>query len=198
MSTATLPLRWELQNLTLGANTTNSFTATCSTIMSEGADEEDFGRGYDFSAANLADVTTATSPKLLIAMRPATTFNSITNRQTIVPLSYDVYSSVACQYEVHYSAVITGGTWVVWDVNSGVEINTNGTFVSAGRIIQQGFLGIAGNVNSRASASGALSSRMPIALDSTGTNQSRNLSLIMRNNSAGGVGRGLLNWRELR
>lgn len=197
MSTATLPLRWGAQNT--GAITgTNSFTATCASILSEGADNEDFERGYDFAAANTADVSINATATHLISLRPAQTIYSQTNRETIIPQSYEVQTSAASYYEIHYGAIPSGGTWQSADSTgiSGVEICTNATGFTAGRVISAGFA--SGTVQSRGSSAGSIISRLPIALDNSGTNQSAGISIIIRTITGNGTARGAVCWKELR
>jgi hypothetical protein len=138
MRSATLPLRYELSS-TAGAS---SMKQICSTVISEGGDA--LASASSFTASNGTTTRTgiaAATP--VIAIRPSTTFNGLTNRMTILPNAADLYIASPSDNPVYWRLVrggtVAGGTWGSADANSGVLVNTTGTAITGGVAIAAGY-----------------------------------------------------------
>jgi hypothetical protein len=138
ITTATLPLRYEIENIgtTTGASTLKQI---CSTVISEG--------GYEMRGAQQAVGTNIMAVKALATAGvyyPLVSLRLKSNRlESIAVLSA---ASILPKDNGNYSwrllggSTTTAGTWVSAGDNSSVEYNISGTAVSGGRILAQGFL----------------------------------------------------------
>lgn len=137
MKTASLPVRWEI------SGNPASMYATCCSVTSEGGDEP--AAGFIFAADNGITLRTvaAGTPLPAIALRPATTFNGLTNRiaaeledWTFLPVA----GAAAYKWEIRYNCVVTGGAWAAVDTNSMMQKNVTATGVATpGIVIASGY-----------------------------------------------------------
>ena len=169
MTTANLPLRYSVENVSASTGS-QAMDAICSSVVSEGGFEE--SRGFPFSARTGTAARSVTTALAALSIRPRLTFNSITNRSTIILTGVDVMaltkSAVFC---VYYGSAITAGTWVNVDENhSTVEYNITATGFSGGICIATIFVPAAAQGTSRSpgAARSAINSRLPLALDLAG------------------------------
>lgn len=142
MTTACLPLRWEITNISTTASS-SSMKQICSTVSSEGGYEErallqSVSRG--FTSAGATDTGTAGTEVPLIAIRlKSTRLDSI-----VIPhASYifvDTNSTVS--WRIWQRATVTGGTWVSHSNASSVEYNISMTgFTTTGlQPVGEGFI----------------------------------------------------------
>lgn len=191
MTTAVNPIRYEAKNLSTTGGTTNSIVGTCATVITEGVDNNDLNRGYELYQANQYNQSINTTQSEIISFRPAKTFGGITNRETVLPVRFNIYSDAVSLYEVQYGASLTGGTWYSSSSNSAVEWSTNSTLMAAGTPVTGGFIVLGGSSGGEGMVMDSASlNRYPIVLDNSGTNQSFGMSIIARTVSGTGVARG--------
>lgn len=140
ITTASLPLRYEMTNL--GATASSStLKQVCSTVISEG--------GYQLSGVQQAVSTPINSPRTLTTAATLYPVISIRLKSTrldgIVILTalsiLGITNNANYQWQVIASGTTTGGTWVSAGTNSCVEYNITGTSFATGtgRILASGF-----------------------------------------------------------
>jgi hypothetical protein len=137
ITTATLPLRYEIENIgtTTGASTLKQI---CSTVISEGGYEM---RGLQQAIATnimaVKDLTAAGTYYPLVSLRlKSNRLDSIAilSAISILPKDNGNYS-----WRLLGASTTTAGTWVSAGAASSVEYNISGTAVTGGRILAQGF-----------------------------------------------------------
>lgn len=141
ITTASLPLRYEMTNLGATAST-STLKQVCSTVISEG--------GYQLAGAQQAVGTPVTTPITLTTA--GTTYPIISIRlktarlDSIVILTalsiLGITNNANYQWQVIASGTTAGGTWVSAGTNSSVEYNITGTgfTIGTGRILASGYL----------------------------------------------------------
>lgn len=143
MRTANLPLRYEIEN-TGDTASASTMTQICSSVSSEGGVQE---RNVTFSASNDTTLrTVSTTPLPVLSIRCGTAFpagGTIENRETVVPLNYDIYSEDApIHYKLVYNGTVGGASWVAANAtHSGVEYDVSGTAITGGIVIDAGYIG---------------------------------------------------------
>ena len=140
ITTASLPLRYEIANTTSTASS-STMKQVCSTVISEG--------GYSLSGAQLSAGTTITSPYTLTTagtFYPVVSIRLKTARlDAIVILTaisiLGITNNANYKWQVVASGTTTGGTWVSAGTNSGVEYNITGASFATGtgRILATGY-----------------------------------------------------------
>jgi hypothetical protein len=137
MTTASLPLRYEIKNT--GATTSNSLLKqVCSSVISEG--------GYELRGSQQAIGTPITASRSLAT---AGTFYPIVSLR-LKATSLDavvILTALSCiadtasnfNWQVRASTTTTGGTWVSAGTDSAVEYNITGTDTSGGRTLASGY-----------------------------------------------------------
>jgi hypothetical protein len=142
MTTASLPLRYEIKNT--GVTTSNStMKQICSSIISEG--------GYELNGAQQAvqtpigspvDLPTAGTYYPIISLRLKTTPNRLDAIVILTALSIlGITNNVFYNWQVRANAATSGGTWVSAGDNSAVEYKIDGGTVTGGRVLASGFTG---------------------------------------------------------
>lgn len=142
MTTANLPVRYEITNTGVAASST-SLKQICASVSSEGGVQE---RNVSFSVSNgatLRTVGTALFP--VLSIRCGTAFpggGTVLNRETIVPIRCDIFSEDATIYwQLLYNATITGANWQnVNTTHSGAQYDVSGSVVSGGLVIDGGYV----------------------------------------------------------
>lgn len=148
MRTANLPFRVEIENTGIASGET-IFDFNCVAINSEGGSEPVGIKGATNNGiatggnTPLRAVTSSTDLLPILSIRPKTTFNSLTNRGQIRPISYRIASKDA---PVYYSIVLNGTLTgeLFNDVNtenSIVQVDTSATTLSGGTIVDCGYVG---------------------------------------------------------
>jgi len=174
ITTANLPVRWEIVNDT-GVAAGASMKAICCSVISEGGLQES-PRGIPFCASNgIVPITVngGTTPVPIIGIRPKATFNGITNRGRII---ISGVSALAQNEIIHvrgrWDATITGGSWVSVHPDSIVEYNVTGTSVTGGIPVNAFSVPAAsqGSNNNPGSGGAGLLGRLPMTLDIDGAN----------------------------
>lgn len=142
MTTANLPLRYEVRNTALQAGPTTGFKQICSTVISEGG--ENTTSPDQIRSASTPLATTTTIPVALtpiLSIRLKSTFNGITNRGLVKPTSLDllITGSKNCYWELVLNPTINPSVWNPVDASSIVEYNVDATTISGGFVIASGF-----------------------------------------------------------
>lgn len=179
MNTANLPVRYELvtDGTATGAKTAK---AICTSVASEGGVQVDSFISWtvDNSIAQISVGTAGLVPILML--RPIATFNSLTNRGHIEPVSIEIISDVKVRYVLLYGypgnvlSFTNTPTWTDRDTTRsiaqyGIPNATPGTvsggIMTGGGIIQTAGLGI----NTAGVDDFSLISRRPLQNDYAGT-----------------------------
>jgi hypothetical protein len=139
ITTASLPLRYEIRNTTAttGASTLKQ---VCSSVISEG--------GYELRGLQQAIGTPITAPRVLGTA--GTYYPVISLKLKSTKLDGIAIISAASimgvgngknyAWQIVAGATTDGGTWVDVGANSCVEYNITGTSVSGGRVLASGFI----------------------------------------------------------
>ena len=162
MQTATLPVRFELTATgTVGSTTTMS--QICSTVMTEPGLELD--RGVQYSVGNGATTITVSTRRPVLSIRPALTYNSVSNHVGIQPTKLEVYTNQQNLYwEVIYNGTLTGASFASAGTSSAVMYDVAATAISGGIRINSGYVGSGAGPQSELDWG-----ELPITIDITGT-----------------------------
>lgn len=140
MTTATLPIRYEITN-TGNTTGTSMMTQICSSVISEGGFQLS-GSGNPRAASHAIGTPVRlpndTSFKPIIAIRlKSTTLNAVVLpvAYTIVPVAQSFF-----QYRIYKRAITSGGSWVDLAADSSVQYNLAPTALVSGDIAEQSFL----------------------------------------------------------
>lgn len=197
LTTANLPVRWEIVNTGVGV-ATKTLTAICSTVFSEGGVDHELG--YPFTGGNGVTFRTGIGITAIpiFSVRPAATFNSITNRINVQFTSLDIFADDAMLWQFIYKpTTITDASFSSPVTHSSVEVDVSGTAITGGVIIASGY--IAASNKGGLAAAIDIRSKLPFYLDSAGTDQSRGFSITVQ--TLGGTNKqaaGQANWVEAR
>lgn len=138
MQTAVLPVAAEIVNT--GTSTANEFNFICSAVESEGGQPPP---KFTFGAYNATDISTTTTERPLLLIRPGTLFRSLENRIVGIPklVVVSTEGSRAGFRIILNPATLTGGTWTSASLNnSAFEYNNGATAFTGGETIYRGFL----------------------------------------------------------
>jgi hypothetical protein len=138
ITTASLPLRYEITNLGVTTNP-STLKQVCSTVISEG--------GYELRGAQLAIGTPITAPTSLATAGVEYPIVSIKLRAgyldgvvILTALSIMGVATGIYNWKLVATGTTTGGAWVPAAVDSAVEYNITGTSFAGGRTLASGFL----------------------------------------------------------
>lgn len=146
ITTASLPLRYEIKNIgTPSPATSSTLKQVCSTVISDG--------GYQLSGSQQAIGTPVASPRTLTTA--STDYPIVSLRLKASPDRLDAIVILTAasilplpsagspnhNWKIVATGTTTGGTWVSAGDDSAVEYNITGTSFSGGRILASGFLG---------------------------------------------------------
>lgn len=141
MSTACLPIRYELENIAAtGVNKTSRMIAICASVLSEGGYEirgKPKSIGWELLDAP-RDIPAKNTLYPILALRLKTTrLGAI-----VIPRDISLINTVAgdCRWAIVLRATVTGGTWYSAGDDSSVEYNLEGTnAITDGTIVRQGY-----------------------------------------------------------
>ena len=138
MTTASLPIRYEIKNTGVTASNT-TIKQICSTVISEGGYEL---AGLQQSINNVVgtptDLTVAGTYYNLISLRlKSTNLDAIAIVSALSLLG--ITNNAIYNWQIRSNATTTGGTWVSAGPGSSVEYKLDGATVSGGRILSAGF-----------------------------------------------------------
>lgn len=134
MTSATLPLRYEIENTSATASNSR-MKHICNTVISEGGSTPKVSPSA--VSTPLAGVNTSnTDFTPVIALR----LKSTNLDGVVVPVDADLYGiqSTAFRYAVYNNVTVTGGTWVSAGAESNVEYNITGTSFTGGYKLTEG------------------------------------------------------------
>lgn len=135
MTTATLPIRYEIENLT-ATTSASSMKQICSTVISNG--------GYLkitetwTAAVPTKNVTGSYTPLIAIRMASGRTDS------VIIPAEISIFPTTADDFEwalIRNPATLTGGTWTTSAPKNNVQYNIGATALTGGTIVLEGFFG---------------------------------------------------------
>jgi hypothetical protein len=142
MTTASLPLRYEIKNTGTTASS-STLKQVCSTVISEG--------GYELRGDQWGVGTTVTSPKTLTTAGTYYPVVSIQLKSTnldaiaiLTALSILGINSNPCSiaWRVVRGATLTSPSWTPASGDSSVEYDLSATGVSGGQVLASGYIGI--------------------------------------------------------
>ena len=141
MTTASLPLRYEIKN-TGTTGSVSTLQQVCSTVISEG--------GYELRGLQQAVSIPITTPRTfaatntyypIISIKLKTTPDRLDAIVILTALSIlGTGNGINYNWQIKASGATSGGSWVDAGDNSAVEYNITGTSHSGGRILASGFL----------------------------------------------------------
>jgi len=196
-TTANLPVRWLMTNTSAPASAKTMY-ATCVSVATEGGDQTELGHPFGFGNGATTR-TVSTTPIPIVSVRPATTLNSIANRIKFRLESISLMNDKDIYWELIYLPTsITNVSWQSPVTHSSIETDIAGTAISGGVKIEGGYVSVGGKKDT---GSGRMPfiSKLPIALDSAGTDQSRSLSVVLtRVGASDAVAVAQINFTEVR
>ena len=192
MTTPNLPLRYEMV-ATGAAGAQTDLIQICASVISEGGFIEE--RAFPFSAGNGISSISVTSRRPIFSIQPAGTFNSITNRGRIQLETLDINAATqACYFEIVYNGTLTSPSFGAVDSSSIVEKDVAASAISGGIVLFSGTVGAAG---AREEKVIDLLSKLPLVLDSAGSNPIV-LSVVATAFTGTSSVSAQLTWREMR
>ena len=142
ITTASLPLRYEIQNVAAPSPATSStMKQICSTVISEG--------GYQLVGAQQAVAVPVNTPRTLgtagvyypvISLRLKASPDYLDAVVILTALSILPVTTGNFSWQLRASGDTTAGSWVSAGASSSVEYNLTGTGVTGGRILASGFV----------------------------------------------------------
>jgi hypothetical protein len=137
MTTASLPIRYEIRNTGTTANS-SSMKQVCSSVISEG--------GYELRGAQQAIGTPITASRTLTTAGTFYPIVSLRLKATALD-AVVILTALSCiadtasnfNWQVRSSTTTTGGTWVSAGTDSAVEYNITGTGTSGGTTLASGY-----------------------------------------------------------
>lgn len=139
MTTACLPIRYELENTGTTA-TSNEMRQICSTVISEGGFQ---GRSFNYSVGrdftNLRDLPSANVmyPVLSIRLKPDR-LDSIVLPDVVDILG--VTNNASYKYQLRLNASVPGNNWANVSVTSHVQYDFSATSMTGGTILNSGYV----------------------------------------------------------
>ena len=141
ITTASLPLRYEIENL--GTTSTNStLKQVCSTVISEGGYElrgRQGSVGTPISAPR--DLTATGTLYPIVSLRLKTSPNRLDS--IVIPTAVSILgdgNNAFFEWRLQSNATTSGGTWTSAGDTSSVEYNLSGVSSSGGRTLAKGFI----------------------------------------------------------
>ena len=140
MTTATLPIRYEITNTGVTAGN-STMTQICSSVISEGGFQL-AGSGNPRAASHLIGTPVRLpndqSFKPVISIRlKSTNLNAV-----VIPINYSLVpvAQSLFQFRIYKKAITSGGSWVSSAADSSVEYNLAPTALVSGDIVEQTFI----------------------------------------------------------
>jgi len=141
ISTASLPLRYEIKNT--GATASNSvMKQICSTVISEGGYQLGGSQqSIETAIGSPRDLTTAGTYYPVISIRLKSSPNRLDAIVILTAISLMAITNNAnYNWKVVTNGTTTGGSWVSAGIDSAVEYNITGTSFAGGRTAASGFM----------------------------------------------------------
>ena len=194
MTSATLPVRYEIENTGITA-TASTMRQICTSVISEGGYE---GRTKQWRATRttgIASVAVATGWAPVISIRLAS------GRENAVVLPGAIHiagdgNNALYEYAIIRNATITGGAWVTHtDSGGNVEYNATATSMSGGIPEDSGFFASSNQSNNLRTQELEYNWEQQLGRDQTPTSDT--LTLAVRHLVTGGTVYGSMNWHDL-
>ena len=143
ITTASLPLRYEIFNTGVTANT-STLKQICSTVISEGGYElRGSQQAVELPIGSPRDLTTAGTYYPVVSIRLKTSPNRLDAIAILTAISLlGITNNANYNWRVVFNGTTTGGTWVSAGADSAVEYNITGTSFSntSSRVMASGYL----------------------------------------------------------
>lgn len=195
MGTANLPVRYEHTALPGYAGGNLDLKQICSTVVSEGGFEDDFGV---LQTANMGITTVAvTTRRPILSIRLSSTFNSVTNNGTIVLGTVD--SSAAtnnCLFELVLNPTLTGASFSAVDATYSIAEKDTAASSLTGGIVLSSWYVPAGTGTQRTVASRGTAGSVSLGKNLAGTSDI--LSIVARSFTGTCTAIGSMDWKEIR
>lgn len=195
ITTASLPLRYEIKNTTTTASS-STLKQICSTVLSEG--------GYELRGLQQAIGTTITAPASLttagtfypvISLRLKSTALDAIVLLTALSMMAAAGTANYC-WRVVATGTTTGGTWTSAGTDSSIEYNLTGTSFSGGRVLAQGYF--SGSNQSNLSVDVLKEALFKFQLERNGlTSTAYELSLVIAASASTSTVHASLDWEEI-
>jgi hypothetical protein len=198
IQTLHLPIQMLITATSTAGTKTSYFK--CASVSSEGGLEEDFA--YEFSTPEMTVTAGSGTATHLLSIRPATTFNSLTNRAPIKIRAVDIIvtGTNPVFYQLSIGATWSGApTWAAVDAAySAVEYTSAvGTLSGVGTVITSGYVASTGTT--RGAASRNMVMRYPITLSRAGAVRANGtMSLIVTGLTGTSATRAAISFSEVR
>ena len=191
MTSANLPLSYEISNTGTASGTT-TMDCICCMVSSEGGFSDE--RGLKFSAANGITTISVSTRRPVLSARMASTLNSIPYNGQVIFENVDVYSS-GVFVEVVLNGTLTGASWAAVNATySGMERDVSATAISGGIVIDSFYVSSSGGAGRNNGTVGILG-KIPFAKTIAGTSDI--LSIVCTSMSGAISTAASLSWREI-
>ena len=193
IATANLPVRWEVRNTGVAANS-EAMQCVCGSVLEEGALEP---KGQQFSMSNgAAGVALTTTLKPLLSIRPGPTFNGIINRGWMIPDSTDLFlqGTNDAYYQIIWNATLTGAAWTAVNATYAMaqyDVTASAVALGNGIVLEDGYVS-AGSGKTGGTLADAIIDR-PLVNSFDGTTPDT-LTVAMRTISGTGTGYAAYTW----
>jgi len=195
MTTACLPLRYEIENLSSLAGRT--MKQICSTVISEGGYEQ-ITKQWAATRTSPLTVDSSTWKPVVSIQLYSTRLDSI-----VVPSQVHIAgtgNNAIYEFALIRNATITGGEWIQHTASGGgVEYNVTATGMANGTIEDSGIFASSNQSNALINAELAhrLDNQLGRSLASASTYASDTYTLAARQLAVGGTVYGTLNWNTI-
>lgn len=197
ITTASLPLRYEIENLNTVASA-STLKQVCSTVISEGGYElkgNQLGIGTPVDAPY--DLTTANVKYPVLSIRLKTSPDRL--NAIVIPTAASILgvgNNAIFAWYIQQNATTTGGTWVSAGSNSSVEYNLTGTSTTGGVTLAKGY--ISSTTQSSVSLNILKEALFNFQLERNGfTSTPEEFSILVQAKTAGDDVYAALDWEEI-
>lgn len=194
MRTATLPIRYEIENLA-ATSTASTMLQICSSVLSEGGYE---ARTKQWRATR---TTSISSTSVAAGWAPVVSIRLASGRENSVILPGAIHiagdgNNSLYEYAIIRNATITGGSWVAHSDSGGnIEYNVTATSMTGGIVEDSGFFASSNQSNNLRTQELEYNWEQQLGRDQTPTSDT--LTLAARHLVTGGSVYGSLNWHDL-
>jgi hypothetical protein len=196
ITTASLPVRYEIANTGITTSTSN-LKQICSSVISEG--------GYNLNGIQQAVGIAITAPRTLttagifypiISLRLKTSPNNLDAIVILTAISAMPTSTGYFNWQIRASGTTGGGTWVSAGDDSSVNYNITGTSYTGGRILASGFFTASNQGSTQIDIS--KEALFKFQLERNGlTSTPFELTLVVASNGNGDTVVGSMDWEEV-
>jgi hypothetical protein len=194
MSTACLPVRYEIENLAATSGST-TMKQICSTVISEGGYEQITKQWAATRTASIASTSVANGYAPVVSLRLKAGYTDAIVLPSQIHIIGDGNSSTY-EYACIRNATITGGSWVTHTGSGGVlEYNITATSMTGGTVEDSGIFSSSNQSSSLINA--YLASTFEQQIGRTIGGVSDTFTLAVRHLATGGNVFGTLNWNSI-